>query len=56
MHTHDVSAWRHEHVFGQDQRQAGERRTLLVVLLTAVMMVVEITSGVIYGSIGVFCR
>ena len=50
MHKHDLSAWRHEHVFGQDQRQAGERRTLMVVLLTAVMMVVEITAGLIYGS------
>ena len=50
MHKHDLSPWRHEHVFGQDQRQAGERRTLMVVLLTAVMMVVEITAGLIYGS------
>lgn len=50
MHEHNLSPWRHEHVFGQDQRQAGERRTLMVVLLTAVMMVVEITAGLIYGS------
>lgn len=50
MHTHDLSPWRHEHVFGQDQKRAGERRTLMVVLLTAVMMVIEITSGVITGS------
>ena len=50
MHKHDLSPWRHEHVSGQDQRQAGERRTLMVVLLTAVMMVVEITAGLIYGS------
>ena len=50
MHKHDLSPWRHEHVFGQDQRQAGERRTLWVVLLTAVMMVVEITAGLMYGS------
>jgi Co/Zn/Cd efflux system component len=50
MHAHDQGAWRHEHVFGQDQRNPGERRTLMVVLLTAIMMVIEITSGVIYGS------
>ncbi len=50
MHKRDLAAWRHDHVFGQDQRQAGERRTLMVVLLTAVMMVVEITAGLIYGS------
>lgn len=50
MHTHDLSRWRHEHVFGQDQKRAGERRTLMVVLLTAVMMVIEITTGVLTGS------
>ena len=50
MRKDDLGTWRHEHVFGQDQRQAGERRTLMVVLLTAVMMVVEITAGLIYGS------
>ncbi len=50
MHRHDLGPWRHEHVFGQDKRRAGERRTLIVVLLTAVMMVVEITAGLIYGS------
>lgn len=50
MHTHDLSAWQHDHVFDQDKRRAGERRTLWVVLLTAVMMVVEIAAGVIYGS------
>ena len=50
MRKDDLGTWRHEHVFGQDQRQAGERRTLMVVLLTAVMMVIEITAGLIYGS------
>ena len=50
MHTHDSSAWQHDHVFKQDQQQAGERRTLWVVVLTAFMMVIEITAGVIYGS------
>lgn len=50
MHTHDLSPWQHDHVFNQDQKRAGERRTLWIVVLTAVMMVVEITTGVIYGS------
>lgn len=50
MHTHDLTAWRHDHVFRQDQQQAGERRTLWVVLLTAVMMVVEIITGILSGS------
>lgn len=50
MRTNDMNEWRHAHVFGQDERKPGERRTLLVVLLTAVMMVIEIAAGVIYGS------
>ncbi len=50
MHTEELEAWEHDHVFDQDQKQAGERRTLAVVALTAVMMVVEIAAGLIYGS------
>ncbi len=42
--------WQHDHVFGQDQVKAGEKRTLIVVALTAIMMVVEIAAGLIYGS------
>jgi cation diffusion facilitator family transporter len=42
--------WEHDHVFGQDQVMAGERRTLLVVIITACMMVVEITAGFAFGS------
>jgi cation diffusion facilitator family transporter len=41
---------RHDHVFGQDRAQAGERRTAIVVVVTAVMMAVEIVAGVAYGS------
>ncbi|MGH6913514.1 MAG: CDF family Co(II)/Ni(II) efflux transporter DmeF, partial [Geminicoccales bacterium] len=50
MHTQRLDWWQHEHVFGQDQVRAGERRTLLVVLLTAAMMVVEIAAGLAFGS------
>jgi len=42
--------WRHDHIFGQDKKRAGERRTLFVILLTAIMMVVEIAAGLIFGS------
>ena len=41
---------RHDHVFEQDHKRAGEARTLLVVGVTAVMMVVEIVAGLVYGS------
>ena len=37
-------------MFGQDQQRAGEMRTLFVVGLTATMMVIEIITGVLYGS------
>jgi cation diffusion facilitator family transporter len=50
MHTQRLDRWQHQHVFGQDQVKAGERRTLLVVLLTATMMVVEIAAGLAFGS------
>lgn len=50
MHTDNVSAWQHDHIFNQDQQRAGEKRTLLIVFITAIMMVVEITAGLVYGS------
>ena len=50
MHTNDLSHWQHDHTFGQDQIKAGEKRTLFVVILTAVMMVIEIIAGIVYGS------
>ena len=40
----------HEHVFGQDQPTAGERRTIIVVVITAITMFVEIAAGMVYGS------
>ncbi len=50
MHSDDLSTWQHDHTFGQDRVKPGERRTLLVVILTTIMMVVEVFAGVIYGS------
>ncbi len=50
MHTQELNEWQHDHVFSQDQQRAGEKRTLLVDALNAVMMVVEISAGLIYGS------
>lgn len=50
MHTRDTGHWQHDHVFAQDREQPGEKRTLIVVLITAVMMVVEIAAGLAYGS------
>ena len=41
---------RHDHVFDQDQRRPGERRTLIVIVLTAATMVLEIAAGLVFGS------
>ena len=49
-HADPLDHWRHDHVFEQDTKRAGEARTLLVVVITAVMMVVEIIAGIVYGS------
>ena len=40
----------HDHSFGQDKKRSGENRTLIVILLTAVMMVIEIVAGLAFGS------
>lgn len=40
----------HGHVFLGDNHERNERRTWLVIAITATMMVVEITAGSIYGS------
>jgi len=50
MHPETTQQWQHEHIFGQDRVRPGERRTLWVILITTTMMVVEITTGLAYGS------
>jgi cation diffusion facilitator family transporter len=50
MHTRSVHPWKHEHTFGQDLARPGERRTLIVIALTATMMIVEVCAGLVYGS------
>ena len=44
MGIHDLSGWRHEHAFDAGNR-TGERRTWIVVALTAATMVAEIVAG-----------
>src|SRR6188472_3701152 len=46
----DSGRWRHDHVFGQDRRRPGETRTLIVIVITATMMVVEVAAGAAFGS------
>jgi cation diffusion facilitator family transporter len=40
----------HSHAFGQDIKRPGETRTILVIVITSTMMVVEIVAGLVFGS------
>lgn len=50
MHRHDMAAHVHSHSFGLERRQQAERRTLIVVVLTAVTMLMEVVAGIAFGS------
>ncbi|MEO8465758.1 MAG: CDF family Co(II)/Ni(II) efflux transporter DmeF [Gammaproteobacteria bacterium] len=50
MQPDSLAAWRHEHAFGQDAKRPGERRTQIVIAITATMMIVEIVAGMLFGS------
>jgi cation diffusion facilitator family transporter len=50
MHTETLEHWTHHHSFLGAKHVQHERRTWLVVALTAAMMVGEIIGGTIYGS------
>jgi cation diffusion facilitator family transporter len=41
---------RHSHSFGQHLKRPGESRTLIVIVLTSAMMIVEIAAGLAFGS------
>jgi cation diffusion facilitator family transporter len=46
----DINDLHHSHTFGQDKKRPGELRTFIVIGITATMMVVEITAGILFGS------
>ena len=48
MGTHSTNS-AHEHSFGQERVRPGERKTLIVIAITAAMMVVEIATGFFFG-------
>src|SRR5215218_5953895 len=50
MHSHSLDRWTHEHVYLGEQHARNERRTWIVVALTAAMMVAEIGGGMLFGS------
>jgi len=53
MHTHSVEPWSHAHVFLGAKHNRHERRTWMVVALTAAMMVAEIIGGTLFNSMAV---
>ena len=50
MHTHSLERWQHAHSFLGEHHARNERKTWIVIGLTATMMVGEITGGSIFGS------
>jgi cation diffusion facilitator family transporter len=50
MHLNGQLELRHAHVYLDEHHRHGERRTKLVVALTAAMMIVEIASGLMFNS------
>ncbi len=50
MHTDNLQRWQHNHTFRQDLKRPGERQTLIVIVLTGTMMVIEIVAGILTGS------
>lgn len=50
MHTTSIERWVHDHAFGQEVKKSGEGGTLIVIIITAVMMIVEVVAGRIFGS------
>jgi len=46
----NIEAYQHEHHFDQHKPKAGEGRTWIVVILTAVTMIGEIIAGWVFGS------
>ena len=49
MHTHSLEKWRISHDFSIDHR-FGEKRSRIVLIITAITMVVEIAAGMVFGS------
>lgn len=49
MHIYTLDSWKHQHRFQIGDAQ-GERNTRRVILLTLTMMVIEISAGMIFGS------
>jgi cation diffusion facilitator family transporter len=50
MHTHSLNNWQHSHSFGQEHVKEAEKYTIIVICITALTMILEITAGILFGS------
>ena len=50
VHESPPQGPKHAHTFGLEKKQGSERRTHIVIALTAITMVVEISAGLLFGS------
>lgn len=50
MHVHSTEPFQHDHVFGQEKPRVGERRLMVVLVLTLATMAAEIAGGLVFGS------
>ncbi|HKL82164.1 MAG TPA: CDF family Co(II)/Ni(II) efflux transporter DmeF [Desulfobacter sp.] len=50
MYQDNMQHWQHTHAFDQDRKLPGETRTIIVIVITSTMMVIEIVTGIIFGS------
>lgn len=50
MHCDSLAPWQKRHSFLAERHGKNARRTMAVLILTAVMMVAEIVAGTVYGS------
>jgi len=50
MHTHSLHNWEHSHTFGQEHVKEAEKYTIIVICITALTMILEISTGILFGS------
>tara|TARA_B100001250_G_scaffold207127_1_gene177826 strand:- start:16127 stop:17038 length:912 start_codon:yes stop_codon:yes gene_type:complete len=50
MNENNTSTRERSHAFGQDIRRPGESKTIIVIFLTGITMIAEISGGLLFGS------
>jgi Co/Zn/Cd efflux system component len=44
IHNNSPEYWEQDHIFGENRIRTGERHTIIVIMLTASMMIIEVTA------------